>query len=248
MRRPPRVLLIQVRDQRSAELQERAAFVDAAGVPAESFRYFNVVDVPDIRWSDVESADVILIGGAGSHSVTRDYPFTAPLTELTVRWIEAGRPLFGSCWGHHLLARAFGGEVVEDLEREEVGTFDIQLTEAGRADPMFQDVPHSFAAQLGHHDRIAARPAGFEELAYSSRCRNQVLRMTGRPVYGTQFHCELDEVRIRERLAMYQEEYIEPGQTVAQVPVAPSPHPPRLLHRFFELYVVRGVHSGHSTS
>jgi len=246
MRRPPRVLLIQVRDQPAAELQERAAFVDAAGVPAESFRYFNVIDTPEIRWSDVESADVILIGGAGTHSVTREYPFTAPLTELALRWIDTGRPMFGSCWGHHFLARVFGGEVVEDVEREEIGTFDIQLTEAGRADPVFRDVPHSFTAQLGHHDRVAVRPAGFEELAFSSRCRNQVLRMTSRPVYGTQFHCELDEVRIRERLAMYREEYIEPGHTVSQVPVAPSPHPPRLLRRFFDLYVDGGTHPGRS--
>jgi GMP synthase (glutamine-hydrolysing) len=198
------------------------------------------VEEPQIGWHDVESADVVLIGGAGSHSATVDYEFTGPLTEVALRWIEAGRPLFGSCWGHHFLARALGGRVVEDLEREEVGTFDIQLTEAGRADPIFRDVPHSFTAQLGHHDRVFARPAGFEELAYSSRCRNQVLRMSGKPVYGTQFHCELDEVRIRERLAMYQEEYVDPGRTIAQIPVAASPHPPRLLRRFLELYVGTG--------
>lgn len=241
MPNPPHVLLIQVRDQKPAELQERAAFIDAAGVGADCFHFHNLVERPHIRWRDVAPADVILIGGAGVHSATLDYEFTQPLTEVAMRWIDQGRPLFGSCWGHHFLARAFGGQVVSDEEREEIGTFDIQLTEAGRADPIFRDIPHSFAAQLGHHDRVFTRPAGFEELAYSSRCRNQVLRMTGKPVYGTQFHCELDEVRIRERLAMYQEEYIEPGRTIAEVPVAASPHPPRLLRRFFELHAAGGL-------
>ena len=233
----PRVLLIQVRDQRPAESQERVAFIDACGVPAESFSFHNVVDRPHIDWRDVEAFDVLLIGGAGTHSATVDYDFTRPLSEVTKRWIDERRPLFGSCWGHHFLARLYGGEVLVDLEHEEVGTFDIDLTQIGRLDPIFRNVPARFAAQLGHHDRVAARPDGFEELAYSEMCRNQVLRMAGRPVYGTQFHCELDDVRIRERLAMYQEEYVEPGMRVADVAVAPSPHPPHLLRRFFELFV-----------
>ena len=69
------------------------------------------------------------------------------------------KPAFASCWGFQALARALGGEVVTDLVRAEVGTFEIQLTAAGRSDPLFGPLGERFLAQLGHQDVVTRLPA-----------------------------------------------------------------------------------------
>ena len=109
----------------------------------------------------------MLIGGAGAYSAVHTHPFTEPLSEVVQRLILADRPIFGSCWGHQFLAGAFGGEVIEDKALSEVGTFPIHLTVAGRADPLFNELPDQFPVQLGHNDRVSTIGAEWQELAAS---------------------------------------------------------------------------------
>ncbi|MEE9562046.1 MAG: type 1 glutamine amidotransferase [Thermoanaerobaculia bacterium] len=233
-----RVMLVQVRGDEAAEAQEQLCFLEMAGLEPEEMDCINVVREPDVSWTRVASAEVLFLGGAGAHSSTREFDFTRPLGDLVLRWIEEGRPLFGSCWGHHFLVQMLGGKVVTDQSAGEVGTFDIELTEAGVDDPLFADCPRRFAAQLGHHDRVEKLPIGCEELAFSDRCRYQVLRLSDRPVYGTQFHSEMNESHLRARLMMYRDTYLEErtGEDELSATVSSSPHAERLLARFLDLY------------
>ena len=232
------ILLLQVRSDPIPEVQEQHCFLEVGGLDPEQVAFHNLVHRPHITWNDVAGFDVLLVGGAGVHSATETYDFTRPLEEVVLRWLETGRPFLGSCWGHHFLARVLQGELVTDPEREEVGTFDITVTDAGRRDPLFQDLPDTFPAQLGHHDRVAMPGPDLHELAYSERCRFQAVRYRDLPVYGTQFHCEMEERHIRERLAMYQGEYlpgVDPAEALDRI-LRPGPDAPRVLRRFFELY------------
>jgi GMP synthase (glutamine-hydrolysing) len=237
----PRVLLLQIRSHRQAERQEQLCFLERCGLDEDQLDFWNLVDRPELGWADLEPYDALLIGGAGSHSVTRHYPFTAPLTEATLRWIDAGRPLFGSCWGHQFLAQALGGSVVTDTPRGEIGTFEVELTERGAADPLFGGFPPRFAVQLGHHDRVAVAPDGVEELAYSEVCRFQALRVTGKPVYGSQFHSEMNVGHMRERLRMYRDAYLPAQQAEDEIDriLRPTPWADTLLGRFLDLFVSR---------
>lgn len=236
----PRILLVQVRSQRDAERQEIACFRERLAVGEAALSTWNVVDRPLIRWRDVAGADAVILGGAGAHSVTREYPFTEPLTEVVLRLLEDDRPVFGSCWGHQFLASILGGTVATDPLCEEIGTFDVELTAAGAADPLFAGFPARFASQLGHHDLVTELPPGAIELAFSTACRNQAMRLEGKPVYGTQFHPELSRVRIRERLLMYRDGYLrDGGEAQVDAMLAPSPDADRLLERFVELVAGR---------
>lgn len=234
-----RVALIQVRGDEAAEAQEQLCFLETSGLAAEAMECINVVREPEVSWSRVESFAALFIGGAGAHSATREFEFTKPLGDVVLRWIEEGRPLFGSCWGHHFLVQVLGGRVVTDHATGEVGTFEIELTSSGRGDPLFEGFPRRFTAQLGHHDRVAELPAGCEELAFSRRCRHQVLRLSGRAVYGTQFHSEMNEDHLQARLMMYRDTYLEErtGASELSQSLRPSPHAELLLSRFLELYV-----------
>jgi GMP synthase (glutamine-hydrolysing) len=234
-----RVLLLQVRDQRAAELHEQQCFVDRLGVAPERLDCVNVVEraVPSV--AAAAAADLVVLGGAGAHSAYRDDPFTAPLSDLVNELVERGRPFFGACFGHQFMGRALGGSVVHDPENEEIGTFEVELTEEGARDPLFGGLPRSFAVHLGHHDRIDRMPPQLVTLASTPRCAQQAVRVAGKPAYGAQFHCEMTEQHMRERVLMYARDYMSGADPVGELArrLRPTPHADSLLARFVAEYL-----------
>lgn len=229
--------LLQVRDDPRAEAQEREAFAAAAGLAPERFLCWNLLARPAVRTADLAGCDAVVVGGAGAHSVTRDDPFTPPLADLVRELVARGRPLFGSCYGHQFLARALGGRVVTDLERSEIGTFEVELTPAAACDPWLAGLPPRFDAQFGHHDRVAELPPEAVELAATERCRNQAFRVGALAVYGAQFHVELDEARMLARASLYRDAYLpeEDGFGRLSRSLRPSPVASTLFGRFLAL-------------
>ena len=229
-----RVLLLQVRDLRAAELHEQQCFVDRLGVAPERLDCVNVVEraVPSV--AEAAAADLVVLGGAGAHDAYNSYPFTQPLSDLVCELVERGRPFFGACFGHQFLGVALGGTVVADKKNEEVGTFELELTPAGEADPLLRGFPRRFMAQLGHHDRIDRMPPALVTLASTDRCAHQLVRVPGKPVYGAQFHAEMTERHMRERVDMYPD-YDPHGELGARLRA--TPHADTLLARFVAEYV-----------
>jgi GMP synthase (glutamine-hydrolysing) len=233
-----RLVLLQVRNELVSLKQEQSCFIDRCRVARRQFDFINLADNPNIRWEDVENAHAVLIGGAGAFSVTREHPFTAPLREVIQRLVDDGRPVFGACWGHQLLADLGGGTVIEDKERSEVGTFEIQLTPAGIADSLLAEFPGRFHVQLGHNDRVSELGPGWVDLAQSEVCPNQLIRLDGKPVYGTQFHSEMDEGRLRERILVFLKDYVADEAAYQKIlqSLRPSIEADRLLELFLERY------------
>lgn len=231
------VVLIQVRDQPHIAEHEANCFAERLGREQVNLTTLNVTREPNVGWSDVADFDAVILGGAGAHTVTEDYDFTAPMTDLVLRLVDEGRPMFGSCWGHQFIAKVLGGKVITDIAHEEVGTFDLWLSEDGQKDPLFEGLPRKFSGHMGHHDYVVRLPAEAVELAFSQRCRNQVFRLKDKPIYGTQFHAEMDAARLIERLGFYRESYVPDSdvfETLVNNPV-PTPEADRLLRRFIDL-------------
>ena len=150
----------------------------------------------------------LLIGGSGDHSVLGGGAFMTPFLDFLSNIVVAkGIPTFASCFGFQALALAGGGDVVTDDSRAEVGTYEIKLTEAGAADPLFGDLAPSFQAQLGHKDHVLRLPAGMTRLAYSDQASHQALRVDGTSIVATQFHPELTRRDNTQRYLRYWEAY-----------------------------------------
>ncbi len=232
----PRLLLLQVRHGVEALEHERDCFRRSCGDRvALSFR--NLVDEPDLEWTDVRDAQVLMVGGSGECSATGDYDFTRPLEVVLRRWADESRPFMGSCWGHHFLARALGGSVRTDPSTSEVGTFPVHLAPAAQRDPLFSELPARFRVQMGHHDWVAELPEGAVALAHSDRCGNQAMKLRGKPVYSTQFHSELGRRQILERIAMYKASYLDGTMSEMEKRIRSTPEVRPLLARFLDLYV-----------
>ena len=152
--------------------------------------------------------DGVIIGGSDT-SVLDDFQWTDSIIGLIHQIAEAEMPLFGSCWGHQMIARAFGGEVVSDVSRKEMGSIEVSLTPEGKKDELFGRLPELFTAQSGHKDHVSRLPEEIESLAYSERSPYQAIRMKNLPIYGVQFHADMDKVELKERLSFYQYEYVD---------------------------------------
>lgn len=240
-----RVLLIQARNTEEMEKQEQTCFVERARITRDQFVPVNVAH-DAVHIGLLDGVDALMIGGAGEYSAMDDHPWMDDLMALVEEAYTRDLPTFGSCWGHQVIARTFGGTVIYDKERAEFGCGDIEVTPAAADDPLFQGLPPRFRANLGHHDRVVTLPTDAIELAFNASQRNQAFRMGNKPCYGTQFHSELDARRERERLFAYRDLYLNElgGDAAFQAvleSLAETTEADHLLYDFLRLFVVDQV-------
>jgi GMP synthase (glutamine-hydrolysing) len=186
----------------------------------------------------LQQADMVLLGGSGHYSAAGEGVWLERALDAMRDVHRLAKPTFASCWGFQAMARAMGGKCVNDLQNAEVGTIELHLTDAGRSDPLFGQLPPSFAGQAGHEDHVVELPPDAVLLASSDRVPEQAFRFEGRPIYCTQFHPELDLTALLERVMAYPE-YVA---RIARVPFEEfmescrqTPEANTLLRRFVKL-------------
>ena len=148
------------------------------------------LEVADARLGELPEgpwAGVVITGSAASSYA--DLPWVAPAEDYLRRLAAQDVPIFGVCFGHQLLAQAFGGKVEACPRGWELGTSRVQLTAEGLADPLFDGIPPSFEAQQSHADVVSALPEGAVVLASNPHWGVQAFRL-GERIWGTQFHPE----------------------------------------------------------
>lgn len=126
----------------------------------------------------------------GSHSMVSD---AEPWSEALKPWLQEALasdiPMLGVCYGHQLMAAAFGGISDYHPAGRESGTHTVRLTQAGQQDPLFRQLPKRFAAHLTHAQSVMQAPHGSTVLAHNSHNAHQALRYGPRQ-WSVQFHPE----------------------------------------------------------
>jgi GMP synthase-like glutamine amidotransferase len=136
---------------------------------------------------------VVMGGPMGVHD-TDQYPWLVAERELISTMATSGRPVLGVCLGAQQLAAALGAEVTTG-PTEEIGLGQVELTEAGRRDPVFGPeyggLAHTALPCVHWHRDTFSLPDGAVHLAGTRLFPHQAFRWGDR-VYALQFHVELD--------------------------------------------------------
>ena len=151
-------------------------------------------------------------------SVTDRAPWMLELGDELLQLAAQGTPVLGVCFGHQLLARAAGGEVVQNPRGREIGTVRVQLTEAGRKDVLFSswaDRPE-IEVQATLLDAVDPLPPGAEVLASNENTAAQAYRLS-ETVAGVQFHPELWAEAMRDLILSRRDKLAAEGRDAEAV-------------------------------
>jgi len=126
---------------------------------------------------------LVLSGGAPRIGIKSELGNCAEYLE------KADFPIMGICAGHQFMARYYGGEA-KPSKVPEFGKVELRLLKEG--DSLFEGVPKKSIVWESHNDEVTLLPKDFEQLAKSEDCKIQAMRHKEKPVYGLQFHPEVE--------------------------------------------------------
>ncbi len=158
--------------------------------------------------SDLETYDGVLITGSPA-SVNDDMPWIAKLTEVVRNVLERNQPLFAACFGHQLVAKVLGANVVRNplgwghglLSVERVHSAPWSGEEAG------------FALYGSHNEQVDALPEGATLLFHANGLAVGGFQW-GDSVFTIQHHPEMTHEFITDLVEEYAD-YVGPEVTAA---------------------------------
>lgn len=240
-------LILQLRPEADAADDEFAAMRAKGGLDTTEVHRIRL-DCEDLPHDlDLSRYSGVIVGG-GPGCVSDD-PATKDPVEARIETVIlslmpeiTGRdlPFLGCCYGIGILGQHLApGSVSKAQYGEPAGVTTCTLTEAGHADPLLSGIPRKFKAFVGHKEALQELPQGVVHLAASDPCPYQMVR-SGRNVYATQFHPELDADGLETRINIYKHRgYFDPDEAdalIARGHAETVEAPARILRNFVDLY------------
>jgi GMP synthase-like glutamine amidotransferase len=162
-----------------------AGFLD---VPWESFR------APEGRLPNLRGGHTHIILTGSEASITERQAWAGDEAELVREAVRRGFPVLGSCYGHQLLALALRGPGhARRCLQPEIGWIRVEVRE-----PSLFNRKGWLYAFSSHFDEVFGLDDDFLILASTPRCPVQAFGLKRRPVWGIQFHPEMDIPAARE--------------------------------------------------
>jgi len=138
----------------------------------------------------VRDADgLVLSGGAPRMGLEKELGNCRELLE------KARVPILGICAGHQFIAHFYGGEAAP-AKIPEFGKTRLMRTNV--ESPLFEGVPNQSIVWESHNDEVTVLPKEFECLGISEDCPIQAMQHKKEPLYGLQFHPEVEHTEYGE--------------------------------------------------
>jgi GMP synthase (glutamine-hydrolysing) len=150
--------------------------------------------------AEIPDYDAVLTFGGAMHADQEDrHPWLRFEKDFLAAMLDDGMPILAVCLGCQLLAEAAGGSA-RRASKPEIGWRDVEIAEAGSADPVIGALAPRFTA-FQWHSYEAVPPEGAAVLARSPIC-SQAYRIGDR-AWGIQFHAEVTPADASKWIADY---------------------------------------------
>lgn len=136
--------------------------------------------INDESLPEPDAYDGYIITGS-RFSVNDNLPWIAPLRDFIRTLAERSIPVFGICFGHQIIAQAFGGEVNRSHTGWALGSQEYTYPE----ESVHSDEP----AFVFHQDQVETMPTGATLIGSSEQCPIGALKYD-HPALSVQYHPE----------------------------------------------------------
>lgn len=184
--------------------------------PTLEFRVWRCLDgeIPD----DIDAVDAWMTTGS-KHGVNDGLAWVDELCDFVRELWRAGKPLVGICFGHQLMAKALGGEVVKSERGWGVGmSFNRVTARAAWMEPWQPGID----LLVSHQDQVEVLPPEATIVGGSDFCPHYLMQI-GEHFLGVQGHPEFTKAYSRDLMALRRElvgdERVSEGETSLAAPV-----------------------------
>ena len=172
--------------------------------------------------------DAWIVTGS-KYSVYDDLDWINNLKSYLKKIVVLNKPILGICFGHQILAEVLGGIVEKNHLGWELGSYNIELTEAGQMSDLFKDINTNDIFYESHQDYVKTLPKNSISLAKTDKANQSFIYANS--IYGVQFHPEftwdvtkaLMDIRIKK------------GIDVDNVDIDESKKGNKILHNFIDI-------------
>lgn len=148
----------------------------------------NTVSFEDLKSEGIDG--LVLSGGAPRIGLEGTLGNCAEILE------KADFPILGICAGHQFMARFFGGDAQPSIVPE-YGKITLNLVEKSE---LFEDVAEESIVWESHNDEVSKLPDSFILIGSSKNCKVQAMQHKTKPLFGLQFHPEVEHTEFGERI------------------------------------------------
>ncbi|HEX2561924.1 glutamine amidotransferase-related protein [Phenylobacterium sp.] len=149
--------------------------------------HYETFDVVAGRLPDHPQACAAYVITGSPASAYEDAEWIARLKDF-LRAAKGHAALVGVCFGHQIMAEAFGGKVIKSPNGWGIGMHSYRVREAQR----WMDPVAEIRAPASHQDQVVEAPEGAVAVAGSDFCPFGMLAWTDQPAISIQLHPEFE--------------------------------------------------------
>ena len=195
------------------ELAERfgdyAAMVGALLGEGYDFTSYDVVGGTLPRAAEEQDAYVVTGSPAGVYD---DLPWIAPLKDF-LRTAKGKVKLLGICFGHQIMAEAFGGRVEKAPGGWGIGLHRYEVKERAS----WMDEADAVSIPVSHQDQIVAQPPASRVIAGSAFNRFGILAYEDQPAISFQCHPEFEPAFAKALIETRRDRLTHADQAIASL-------------------------------